>query len=96
MADIRSFNLESWPILVYIVIAVPGALMLHALLSKIFNVDVDNFLVISTALSMSPPFVPVVAGALKNREIIIPGLVVGIIGYALGNYLGVLIGLILK
>ncbi len=96
MADIRSFNLESWPILVFIVIAVPGALLLHALLSKIFNVDVDNFMIISTALSMSPPFVPVVAGALKNKEIIIPGLVVGIIGYALGNYLGVLIALILK
>ncbi|MBL7112195.1 MAG: DUF819 family protein [Bacteroidales bacterium] len=96
MADIRSFNLESWPILVFIVIAVPGALLLHALLSKIFNVDVDNFMVISTALSMSPPFVPVVAGALKNKEIIIPGLVVGIIGYAIGNYLGVLIALILK
>jgi uncharacterized membrane protein len=96
MADIRSFSLESWPILVYIVIAVPGALLLHALLSKIFNVDVDNFMVISTGLSMSPPFVPVVAGALKNREIIIPGLVVGIIGYAIGNYLGVLVALILK
>ena len=96
MVDIRSFNWESWPILIYIIIAVPGALLLHALLSKIFNVDVDNFMVISTGLSMSPPLVPVVAGALKNKEIIIPGLVVGIIGYAIGNYLGILVALILK
>jgi len=96
MTDIRNFSFESWPILVYIVIAVPGALLLHALLSKIFNVDVDNFMVISIGLSMSPPLVPVVAGALKNKEIIIPGLVVGIIGYAIGNYLGILVALILK
>ena len=96
MTDIRNFSIESWPILVYIIIAVPGALLLHALLSKIFKVDVDNFMVISTSLSMSPPLVPVVAGALKNKEIIIPGLVVGIIGYAIGNYLGVLIAWILK
>ena len=89
-------NFKMWPILLYIIIAVPGALLLHALLSKIFNVDVDNFMVISTGLSMSPPLVPVVAGALKNKEIIIPGLVVGIIGYAIGNYLGVLVAWILK
>ena len=96
MADIRSFTFTSWPILVYILIAVPGSLLLHAILSKIFNVDVDNFLIVSTALSMSPPFVPVVAGALKNKDIIIPGLVVGIIGYAIGNYLGIMIAFILR
>jgi len=96
MADISSFSLDSWPILVYIIIAVPGSLMLHAILSRIFNVDVDNFLIISTALSMSPPFVPVIAGALKNKDIIIPGLVVGIIGYAIGNYLGIMIAFMLR
>ncbi len=96
MADIRSFSFESWPILVYIIIAVPGSFLLHSLLSRIFNIDVDNFLIVSTSLSMSPPFVPVVAGALKNKDIIIPGLVVGIIGYAIGNYLGILVAFILK
>jgi uncharacterized membrane protein len=96
MADISSFSFDSWPILVYIIIAVPGSLLLHGILSRIFKVDVDNFLIISTALSMSPPFVPVVAGSLKNKDIIIPGLVVGIIGYAIGNYLGIMIAFILR
>jgi len=96
MADIRSFSLSSWPIFVCILLAVVGALIVHGILSRIFDVDVDNFLIISTALSMSPPFVPVVAGALKNKFIIIPGLVIGIIGYAIGNYLGVLVALLLK
>lgn len=96
MADIRSFSLSSWPIFVCILLAVVGALIVHGILSWIFDVDVDNFLIISTALSMSPPFVPVVAGALKNKFIIIPGLVIGIIGYAIGNYLGVLVALLLK
>jgi uncharacterized membrane protein len=96
MADIRSFNLESWPILVYIILCVPGALLVHSLLSKIFRVDADNFLIISVGLSMSPPFVPPMAAALKNRYVIIPGLVIGIIGYAIGNYLGVLVAMILR
>jgi uncharacterized membrane protein len=59
-------------------------------------VDVDNFLIISVALSMSPPFVPVVASSLKNREIILPGLIIGLVGYALGNYIGILMGLLVQ
>jgi len=37
-----------------------------------------------------------VAGALKNKEIIVSGLTVGIIGYAIGNYIGVLLAFFLK
>jgi len=96
MADISMFSMESMPLLVYILLAVPGALLLHAILSRIFKVDVDNFLIISVALSMSPPFVPVVASSLKNREIILPGLIIGLVGYALGNYIGILMGLLIQ
>jgi uncharacterized membrane protein len=96
-ADIsRLLNLESVPILVYVILVVPGALLLHGLLSKLFRVDVDNFLIISVALSMSPPFVPVVAASLRNRDIILPGMIVGIVGYAIGNYLGVGIAYLLR
>ncbi len=96
MADISMFSMESMPLLIYILLAVPGALLLHGILSRIFKVDVDNFLIISVALSMSPPFVPVVASSLKNREIILPGLIIGLVGYALGNYIGILMGLLIQ
>lgn len=96
MADISKFSLESLPLLFYVLLAVPGALLLHGILSRIFRVDVDNFLIISVALSMSPPFVPVVAAALKNRDIILPGLIIGLIGYALGNYIGVGMALLIQ
>ena len=96
MADISMFSMESMPLLIYILLAVPGALLLHGILSRIFKVDVDNFLIISVALSMSPPFVPVVASSLKNREIILPGLIIGLVGYAVGNYIGILMGLLIQ
>jgi len=73
----------------YIGLAIFGTLFLHVLLSSIFKIDTDTTIITSTALCCSPPFVPVVAGALKNKEIIISGITVGIIGYAIGNYLGV-------
>ncbi len=96
MADISKFNLSSMPLFSYIFIAVIGSLFLHAILSAIFKINVDDFLVTTTALAMSPPFVPVIAAALKNKKVIIPGLVVGIIGYAVGNYLGVFVATVLK
>ncbi len=96
MADISMFSLESLPLLFYVILVVPGALLLHGILSWIFRVDVDNFLIISVALSMSPPFVPVVASALRNRDIILPGMIIGLIGYAVGNYLGVLVGYLVQ
>lgn len=83
-------------IFLYVVLAVFGSLLLHAFLSWIFKIDVDNFIITSVALSMSPPFVPVVAAALKNKAVVLSGLIIGILGYALGNYLGALVGLILK
>ncbi|HYW96168.1 MAG TPA: DUF819 family protein, partial [Bacteroidales bacterium] len=83
-------------IFLFILLAVVGSLLLHAILSKIFGISVDDFIITSVALSMSPPFVPVVAGAMKNKSIVLPGLIIGIIGYALGNYLGVFMAYLLK
>ena len=83
-------------ILLFILLAVVGSLLLHAIFSWIFKIDADHFIIASVALSMSPPFVPVIAGAIKNRHIVLPGLILGIIGYALGNYLGVIVAYLLR
>jgi len=96
MADISKFDLSSMPLFIYVFIAVIGSLLLHAILSAIFKINVDDFLITTTALAMSPPFVPVIAAALKNKKVIISGLVIGIIGYAMGNFLGVFVATVLK
>lgn len=80
----------------YVAFAIFGSMLLHILLSKLFKVDVDTFMITSTAMICSPPFVPMIAGAIKNREVIVSGITVGIIGYAIGNYLGVSVAEILK
>ena len=73
-----------------------GSLILHLILAKIFRVDADNFLVTSAAYIFSPPFVPLVAKALKNKDLIITGITGGIIGYILGNYFGIALAYFLK
>ncbi len=89
MADLNTLVNISTNLFFYVVVAVWGSLVIHILLSMIFKVDTDMVIITSTALAFSPPFVPVVAAAIKNKEVIIAGLTVGIVGYALGNYLGI-------
>jgi uncharacterized membrane protein len=71
-------------------------MLIHVGLSRLFKVDADTTIIAITALTYSPPFVPAVAGALKNKEIIISGLTIGILGYAFGTYMGIFIATILK
>ena len=89
MADLKSLVNISTDLFLYVLLAVWGSLIIHIILSMIFKVDTDTVIITSTALAFSPPFVPVVAAALNNKDVIITGLTVGIIGYAIGNYFGV-------
>jgi uncharacterized membrane protein len=73
-----------------------GSLFLHSLLCRIFKIDVDTFIITSVSAVCSPPFVPAVAAALKNKAIIISGLTTGIVGYAIGNYLGIFFAYLFK
>lgn len=97
MADLRIiFQIEFLSLFLYVILAVFGSLLIHVLLSKLFKIDTDSTIIAITALSTSPPFVPVVAGALKNKEIIVTGITIGVIGYAIGNYLGIVMAYFLK
>ena len=82
-------------IFLFITIATLGSLLMHVLLSALFRIDTDTTLTSSISLICSPPFVPVVAGAVKNKAIIGPGIAVGLFGYAVGTYVGFLLAKLL-
>jgi uncharacterized membrane protein len=97
MADFSKFHAgESLTIFYYVAFVVFVSLIIHLILSYFFKVDTDTFIITTIALVFSPPFVPVAATALKNKHVIISGITVGIIGYAIGNYLGVFVAYSLK
>lgn len=83
-------------IMAFIVAGIFGTMLIHSFLCRFFKIDTDTFIITSTSLICSPPFVPVVADGLKNKDIILSGLTTGIIGYAIGNYLGISVALFLK
>ncbi|GHB29966.1 hypothetical protein GCM10007094_17940 [Pseudovibrio japonicus] len=91
MLDTAIFTNMDWWLGAYFISILAGSMMLLAALCRLFDVDRDTYLIASGASIMSVPFIPVIAGALKNREILIPGIAIAIIGYAVGNYLGILV-----
>jgi len=96
MVDVTEMLGSSPHLFYYILLVIFGSLTLQVLVSRFFKIDRDTVMITSTALIFSPPFVPVVAAAIKNKEIIVSGLTVGIIGYAVGNYLGLIVAEFLK
>ena len=96
MADLGRLNLAGGLyILLYIAFVIFGSLILQLIMARILKIDADTVLISSVSLINSPPFVPLIATAMNNRSVIITGLTVGLVGYAIGNYLGYLISIIL-
>ena len=88
-ADFRALLNFDATIFVYVAVATLGSMLLHALLSSLCRIDTDTMIVTSVSAICSPPFVPSVAASLKNRDVMLTGLATGVVGYALGNYLGI-------
>ncbi len=90
MVNVHDLELSRYLfILYYIGYAVFGSMILQLILARIFKVDGDLTLAASIAFINSPPFVPMVAASLNNRDVILPGIAIGLLGYAVGNYLGI-------
>ena len=89
MADIQKLIHIDVTIIVYVAVGIFGSMILHSILCKIFKIDFDTMIITSVSAICSPPFVPAVANSLKNNAALISGITTGIIGYAVGNYLGV-------
>jgi uncharacterized membrane protein len=96
-SDLRTmFGKGMWDLILFITWCYFGSMILHLILAKIFRIDADNFLITATAFVFSPPFVPLVANALKNKDVIVTGITGGVIGYLLGNYFGFTLAYFLK
>ncbi|HWR23123.1 MAG TPA: DUF819 family protein [Feifaniaceae bacterium] len=83
-------------LLVMVLLVQFGTVLLHLLLAKLGKIDSHTMLITSTAGIFGPPFIIPVANALGNDEIILPGILCGILGLAIGNYLGLGVGELLR
>lgn len=86
--SLRTLTEVNPDLFLFVTIVTIGSMFFHVLLSALFRIDTDTTLVTSISLICSPPFAPVMGGALKNKAVIGPGIAVGLFGYAIGTYLG--------
>ncbi len=94
--DIDMFFNASPIILAYTATVMFGAIIIHVLLSYIFKIDADTTLITTTAGVYGPAFIGPMAEAMGNHEVVMSGLVSGLVGYAAGNYLGLAIAYLIK
>ena len=87
--DLNSLDSGSLNIGLFLLYIIVVATLLHLLFCRLFKVSGDLYSVALVALLCSPPFVPPVVGAMGNKKVLISGIVIGLIGYAIGTYLGV-------
>ena len=95
MFDINSVNGGSLYIGGFVLWIIGVSVALHLLLCRVAKVSGDLFCVCQVGLLCSPPFVPPIAGSMKNKKVLISGIVVGLVGYAIGTYLGAFLAWVL-
>lgn len=71
------------------------SLLLHFFLCKLFRIDGATALVTGIAGIYGPPFIAPVANSVKDRALILPGVILGTLGLTVGNLLGIGIGSLL-
>lgn len=96
MANFQELVKTAPAVIGYVSCIIAVSCLLHTLFSALFRIDRDTHIITTTALVFSPPFVPLVAAAIKNKEIVINGVIIGVAGWIAGNYLGISIAYLLK
>jgi uncharacterized membrane protein len=95
MFDYRAVQGDTLFIGLLVSMVIFGALLLHLLFCRLFRISGDLYSISLIALLCSPPFVPPMMGAMGNKKVLISGIVIGLIGYAVGTYLGFGVALLL-
>ncbi len=70
-------------------------LVLMIALAKLFKLDVYEVVVSSAANIMGPSVAAPMAASMGQKKLVTPGILVGILGYIIGTFIGVSIALIL-
>lgn len=79
----------------FVAIVMFTGIVVHLLLAKLFKIDVDTFLITSTACLYGPAFVGPVSKAINNKKVLLSGMTAGTLGYAIANYWGIILGKLL-
>ena len=94
--NISTFTSSAKYIFLFVLCITLSSIVIHAVLCRFTKVPGDLFTVAHIALLCSPPFIPPLVAAMGNRKVLLSGITIGLVGYAIGNYFGVAMAYFLK
>lgn len=89
LADFRQLAAEGLELLLFSAIALTATTLLHLLMCYWFKIERDTVILSSVAGFYGPVFVVQVAAAINNKSLLAAGLGVSLLGFGIGNYLGI-------
>lgn len=89
LVDFTELAEKGGSVLRFSAIALGSTTVLHLLLCRAFNLTRDTAILSSVAGFYGPVFVAQIATSLQNRRLMAAGIAVSLLGFGLGNYLGI-------
>lgn len=94
--NLVTFVDEALKVFLFVLCITLITILLHLLFCRIFKIPGDLYSVTIIGMLCSPPFIPPVVAAMGNKKVLISGITIGLVGYAIGTYIGVGMGYLLE
>ena len=89
LADFRQLAEDGMGLLYFSAAALTATTLMHLVLARLFRIDRDTVILSSVAAFYGPVFVVQVATAIRNHRLLGAGIAVSLVGFGIGNYLGI-------
>ncbi len=96
MANFNNILENGWQIVQFMAMAWFITVITHWFFCYLFKLDSDTVLIASVAAIYGPVFIGQIASTIDNRRLVFPGIALGLVGIALGNYVGIFIAWLLR
>ena len=96
LANFTNIIENGGPLILFLTVAWVITVSLHWLLCYLFKIDKDTTLIASTAAIYGPVFIGQIASTIGNRRLVFPGIALGLLGIALGNYVGISVAWLMR
>ncbi len=91
LANFDNILTDGKHVIVFLAFAWGFTVLLHWLFCYFFKIDRDTAIVTQTAAIYGPVFIGQIASTIGNRRLVFPGIALGLLGIAMGNYVGVFV-----
>jgi len=89
LADFQTLIDQGGELILFTALTLSSTLLLHLFFSYLLKIDRDTVMITFTAASYGPAFIGQIANAINNKQLVFAGIAMGLMGYAIGNYLGI-------